>query len=550
MSKKPNVKLGEHWKGDKFSGFKRVIGGERFYFGAGYGVHSPNDRPSAERAASAIENEWRRVKLSGGWTAERLEAARRLATAYAAGIDPMTLPTLPPSATNAANSPTTTTAAKLAAATVAGVASGVTVDTLTLHAAVKLFLEEKQADVETAKIEADHFEALDNRLAVLLKAKDSDGLIAPDIRCVEYGRDAIRRIINHFLKRPISDKTGKAIKAQQVTHICGTVGQFFRWLYATERWDGFRAWENAFRIDVDSIRTPAERKAARKGKPKYTLDELTTLFANATKRTRLYILLALNCGMGAKEQATLVRDDIHLDEEAPYIDRERNKTGVQGVWTVWPETEGLLRLALQQTAYSDSGVKDAKWVKAMQNNPFRVKAIDEEEGSMARPDSSIRSFHIPIADLAILTVDGYPLVHRSSKTKKSRRTSAIALAWQRLVKSAAIKGIVPNHGFYALRRTGGQLVRDIAGLETAKVFLAHAALSADGRKSLAEKSYTERTQADFDRVALALKEIHAKLAPMFAAAVKLDAAPKEKKRHAYPKNRKSRVLKKKELVEG
>jgi hypothetical protein len=324
----------------------------------------------------------------------------------------------------------------------------------------------------------------------------------------------------------------------------GTVRQLFRWFYKTEKWDGFRAWEECFKFKPDQLRTPTEKREARKGKPKYTTAELATLYAAATPRTRLYMLLALNCGMGAKEQATLQRADVQLtpDSGTPYIERERNKTGVLGRWTLWAETATLLQAAMMQTGYSPKGTVDAKY-KAAFPAPT-VKGIDDSPSRLAVADDELYGFRIPVADLAVLTMDGFPLVHRTKVNGKAgAKTSAVAAAWGRLLKAKAVKGNVANYGFYRIRGTASQFVRDIGGLESSKIFLCNSALDSSGRKSVAEKHYNERTQADFDKLAVALSELRTFLSPMFKAAVEADAAPKAKRKHKYPAQRKPRLLK-------
>ena len=78
----------------------------------------------------------------------------------------------------------------------------------------------------------------------------------------------------------------------------------------------------------------------------FTIDEIQTLLTEASPRTRLFILLMLNCGMTQKDIADLLNSEV--DWEIGRIVRKRSKTkDCENVPTVsyllWPETFALLR---------------------------------------------------------------------------------------------------------------------------------------------------------------------------------------------------------------
>jgi len=78
----------------------------------------------------------------------------------------------------------------------------------------------------------------------------------------------------------------------------------------------------------------------------YTTEEIGQCLRGASRRTRLYILLMLNCGMGQKDISDL--EDPQVDWERGRITRKRSKTKKhENVPTVthilWPETIELLR---------------------------------------------------------------------------------------------------------------------------------------------------------------------------------------------------------------
>lgn len=73
----------------------------------------------------------------------------------------------------------------------------------------------------------------------------------------------------------------------------------------------------------------------------YTVAEVRELFAAATRRTKLYILLALNCGYTQSDIATLRH--AHVDWQAATITRPRHKTKGKQVHCLWPITLELLK---------------------------------------------------------------------------------------------------------------------------------------------------------------------------------------------------------------
>ncbi len=87
----------------------------------------------------------------------------------------------------------------------------------------------------------------------------------------------------------------------------------------------------------------------------FTKQEIATLLREASDRTKLYILLMLNCGMTQKDIADL--DVAEVDWESGRVTRKRSKTkdweNVPVVsYPLWPET---LRLLRQEYCGGDSG---------------------------------------------------------------------------------------------------------------------------------------------------------------------------------------------------
>lgn len=154
-------------------------------------------------------------------------------------------------------------------------------------------------------------------------------------------------------------------------------------------------------------------------------DEVKKLIDAANDRTRLYILLMLNCGMTQKDVAVLRRNEVDL--KLGTITRKRSKTAAyEGVPTV---TYRLWRDAQELLTREQS-----------------------EKG-----------------DLALLTREGMPLMTESvSESGKYRRLDAIRLAFRAPVMKTGISA-TPR----ILRKTSATLI-DNKFLGLGELFLGHA----------------------------------------------------------------------------
>ena len=150
-------------------------------------------------------------------------------------------------------------------------------------------------------------------------------------------RDALQRVTGHFFARPISKKTKKPLAVETVKTVLQNLRQLLNWADG-DLWKGPHRWDKLFVIRWNGLRTATEQKQLAMGKKTFELAELKDLYAEANDRTRLFMLLGLNCGFGQKEIATLLREDIRFEPVA-VIDRIRNKTrtiaAVRGQWRLW-----------------------------------------------------------------------------------------------------------------------------------------------------------------------------------------------------------------------
>ncbi len=128
----------------------------------------------------------------------------------------------------------------------------------------------------------------------------------------------------------------RAIAAKTSATRLGTAKQFVRSLWEIELISLPR------NIDSRKMRI----KIPRPEKKTIPLEDLSTLLQAAQARTRLYLLLMLNCGFTQSDIAKLRQDEV--DWEAGRISRKRSKTREhervpEVSYVLWPETKRLLR---------------------------------------------------------------------------------------------------------------------------------------------------------------------------------------------------------------
>lgn len=219
----------------------------------------------------------------------------------------------------------------------------------------------------------------------------------------------------------------------------GTVKGFVHWLWQME------AIPSLPRV------LDAKSRALQIGTPStsivvFTLEEISTLLAEASDRTTLYILLMLNCGMTQKDIADLQMTEVDWDRG--YITRKRSKTKEREnvpvvTYVLWAETLRLLR---------------------------------QERSSKA-------------TGLVLLNENGKPLWYEEVQPDgKLKKNDNIRNAFARLTKKTKI-----NKPLKSLKKTSASLIRGnakYASLES--LFLGHAP------QSMADKHYAVAPQELLD----------------------------------------------------
>jgi integrase len=146
--------------------------------------------------------------------------------------------------------------------------------------------------------------------------------------------------------------------------------QFLNWCYENDLLENlprnFRSASLQIAVQVKEVET-------------IPIDEIKSLLAKATPKTKLYILLMLNCGMTGKDISDLRHKEI--DFPAGTICRKRSKTikheGVPTVvYRLWPETARLLKEHLDHTTERALLTRDGKRLVRQDLCEGKIKLCD------------------------------------------------------------------------------------------------------------------------------------------------------------------------------
>jgi uncharacterized protein YerC len=298
---------------------------------------------------------------------------------------------------------------------------------------------------------------------------------AKDVSLQSFGLEEIEALIRCWQQRPASKahaSHGQPVSRETAKNMIKRIRHFIRWLHKSSAF----SWRKPLDYEPEHVRIPVT--AAEKSKKlsptqvkTYGVGELATLWRYASPKERLLMVLALNCGYGQAEIATLQQAEVHTNQahghypiSGSFIKAVRLKSGVYGEWKLWDMTErGLCWWAGQRPQTAETAL--------------------------------------------VVTKSGKTL---SAPTKGNNRNGRIPSAWAGLTKR--IRKDLPSFprlSFNKLRKTAGNLIRQAAGGEVAGVFLCHGQpVKTDDLAEL----YTDRP---FEKVFEALAAVREKLAPVF-----------------------------------
>ena len=271
----------------------------------------------------------------------------------------------------------------------------------------------------------------------------------PDVPLAEIDFDVLQQMVNHWRGRPLRKGTKRPITLRSAQNEVKRLLAFFRWLHRTTKFP-WRKPEDFEDLDtkVKESASEIEDKATAEQVETYTISELTTLYEHATPLERCLMLLGLNCGFAPAEQGTLRLKHVCLRHEHPcaeklawkttpedsFIKKLRNKTKVYGEWLLWDHT-----------------VKAMDWLIA------RRKRLDETTNN----------------SLLLVTANRHPFYRLTGGGNRNQRFAAMwASLTSRVAKDKNEKDF-RKLSFGKLRKTGGNMVRRLAGGEIHSIHVCH-----------------------------------------------------------------------------
>jgi predicted DNA-binding protein (UPF0251 family) len=308
--------------------------------------------------------------------------------------------------------------------------------------------------------------------------------------------NTIQAMVDYWRARPVVKGTNRPITVRTAQNHIKQIKEFFRWLHKNSDYE----WRKPEDFDdlVVSVKSNLREKAAKVSPvavDTFQLDELCVLYKYATPLERLFLLLALNCGFGQAEIATVLIKEVELfqrhshekllgfvsTEEDSFIRKIRPKTEVYGEWLLWAET-----------------VEAVQWaIRRRQGLAVATRGEIKEKDIRIAPDSFL-----------VLSEDGTPLL---KQTASGNRSSRIANLWngdliRRIKKDVTGFRIL---SFNKLRKTAGNMIRDLSDGEVAGVFLCH------GEPVRTDSLIDIYTNRPFAKVFKAIRLARERLQPVF-----------------------------------
>jgi integrase len=280
-----------------------------------------DDRTEAERLAKMIVNEWKNIRLAGGsvWTAD---AIQRIAL-HRAGVDAVAAPVSEPPAERSGATPSTA----LAPDRLAGGGR-------MIYSVMDEYDQNLEQLADSKQVSQGHRQSQQACLRRLRKY-----MADMPMGALTYGM--LLNLCNTFAARPKSER-GEPMAVVTVVNTVNAIKLFLGHCEDSGEWKPTYNWRRALRLKRRNLTTDEEKEKTKKT-PIFEPADLRHIWNRAPERARLYMLLGLNCGATQVEISTLRLTHVHLDDATPYIERPRNKTGVDGRWPLWPETVVLLQ---------------------------------------------------------------------------------------------------------------------------------------------------------------------------------------------------------------
>lgn len=288
-----------------------------------------------------------------------------------------------------------------------------------------------------------------------------------------------------ILRRRPMKPNGKRVSVTWARNCIKQFRHFLKWLSKSPEFQ----WKRPGDLDIARIQIVGDEESTSAVQSMkvstYTDDELKILWEHATPLQRLFLLIALNCGFGQAELASLELDEVHLHQQHPHgsevgfegsgdsswIFRVRRKTGVYGEWSLWSETTRAIEW----------------WLSERQQ--------------------------IDVAPNVTTLLVGRTGRRYDARTAGGNPNQQLPNSWAALTRRIRESGHPEFRAlsFNKLRKTAGNLVRKVGDGEIAGVFLCH------GTPVRSDRLLDLYTNRPFAKLFDALERVGDRLRPLWSA---------------------------------
>ncbi|MBX9679032.1 MAG: hypothetical protein K2X38_09740 [Gemmataceae bacterium] len=305
----------------------------------------------------------------------------------------------------------------------------------------------------------------------------------PDLPLSQLTLDVMEKMLAYWANRPKVKGGLKTISATTASSQMKEVRDFWKWLHRSDQfgWKRPDGWDE-LKPRVAQLQLDRQKLIQSAHVPTFTVTELSSLYAHATPLVRCFILLGLNCGFSIAEIASLTTSEVRLSQCHPHgnrlqiasnstdswIFRVRHKSRVYGEFKLWPQTAQAVQWALGRASEI-----------AGQNR-----------------------------DLVFVSDRGKPF---NAPTRTGNKSSRIPNLWSNLLRTVQKQtGTFRRLPFKYLRKTAGDIIRQVSDGEVVGVFLCH------GNPVRTDSLSDVYTNRPFGKVFAAIEKVQDLLSPMFA----------------------------------
>ena len=371
-------------------------------------------------------------------------------------------------------------------------------ETAKLHDAMDAYIEAmklEHVDPETRKLTAYGNNSV--RQIELLKKRHENVMLG------QLTLGTIKQAFQYWASRPKKKGTERPITVRSAENYIKRWRHFLWWVHDSDRFR-WKAPSDLLRLKVKVRKTDKETQATISPIQikAFKEDELVVLFKYATPLERVYILLGLNCGFAVSEFGTLRLNQIFLhqlhgfdklinyqsNQEQSWIKRVRLKSKVYGEWLLWPQTVEAIKWAIERRKKQPEFRPDALLSLTERNLPYYGQTDGGNNASR----------------ISKLWYQG--LLERISKDNRK----------------------FPRLSPKSLRKTAGNIMRDIAGGEIMGVFLAH------GQPVRTDDLAEQYSNRPFGKLFEHLETMHRRLQPVWDAVPNPFPLDKAKTRNGGP----------------